>query len=116
MLNKLNEVKPWDAVSERPKRRVCTRKVHSPTSVVTEFHCTITPAIITWCRGRRKAGAFDGETTKKTKDTVLTNTYVRTYRCVEHAVEIFPALVSLPPFVGASTDSSPRIEEKRRRC
>ena len=38
MPNKLSEVKPCEAVSVRPSSLVCTKNVHIPTSVVTEFH------------------------------------------------------------------------------
>lgn len=48
MPNRLREVKPWEAVMVRPNSLVWTKKVHRPTSVVTEFHCTITPAINTF--------------------------------------------------------------------
>lgn len=57
MPKRLKDVNPWDAVRVRPNSLVWNKKVHRPTRVVTEFHCTITPAIITWdtsrCREER---------------------------------------------------------------
>ena len=72
MPNRLREVKPWEAVRVRPNSLVWTKKVHRPTRVVTEFHCTITPAIITFRRVR--GGEEEGREERRNKE--LSNTTI----------------------------------------
>ena len=91
MPNRLREVKPWEAVRVRPNSLVWTKKVHRPTRVVTEFHCTITPAIITFRRVR--GGEEEGREERRNKELSNTTIVKNVHRYVWfilHAVHKYP--------------------------